>query len=101
MHRWHRQLNLLFDALSVAEVDKQKAPLRGLQCNEGLFNHKYVALQSFPSHCRTKGTSHQIRVIRGFDSVNQLTEQNHLCHQNTELTGFSEHQVTSDRKDEE
>lgn len=57
-----------------------KGSCTGVQCNEGLFDRKYVAL-SFPSHCRTKGTSHQIRVIRGFDGVNQLTEQNHLCHQ--------------------
>lgn len=52
----------------------------GLQCNERQFDCKYVALQSFPSHCRTKKTSHQIRVIRGFYVVTQLTEQNQLCH---------------------
>lgn len=80
MHGRHSQSYFLVDVVSVAEVDEQKAPLRGCSVMRGLFDRKYVALQSFPSHCRTKGTSHQIRVIRGLYVVNQLTEQNQLCH---------------------
>lgn len=72
----------------------------GLQCNERQCDCKYVALQSFPSHCRTKGTSHQIRVIRGFYVVNQFAEQNTLRHHlsvapncSTEAEGFSTYEI--------
>lgn len=96
---------------------RTKGSSTGLRCNEGRFDRKYVAVQSFPSHCRTKGTSHQIRVIRGSYVVYQLTEQNQLCHRgrlwpqkwSTEVAGFPKHRwqlqwrefAVSDRKEEE
>lgn len=62
------------------QTRQTKGSSMGLQCNERRFDCKYVGVQSFPSHCRTKKTSHQIRVTRGFDAVTQLTEQNYLWH---------------------
>lgn len=64
------------------KVDKQKTKgsSTGLWCNEGRLARRNVSRQSFLSHCRTKGTSHQLRVIRGFHVAYRLTERNLLCH---------------------
>lgn len=65
---------------AAAEVEEQKPPLQGCTVMRDSLIVIYVALQSFPSHCRTKGTGHQIQVIRGFYVVNQFTDQNQLFH---------------------